>query len=243
MGDHVRTLRRFALLRRIARVVMPGYRLTSPFASWWTNRDFNEYLDRFAVDEGLGSARRFALSQLLRLVEGLEGDTAECGVYRGASSYLICRANGSQRTHHVFDSFEGLSTRSELDAPRSKAGDLAYSLDVVRRNLSEFDRIVFHEGWIPSRFPDVADRTFAFVHLDVELYEPTRDSIAFFYPRTAAGGIILCDDYGFDSCPGATRAVDEFLANRPEAMVGLSAGGGCLIKGCRTAPAWGAASG
>lgn len=234
---HARTFRRFALLRAIARVVMPGYRFTSPFASWRTEREFSEYLERFAVDEGFGADRRFALSQLLRLVEGVEGETAECGVYRGASSYLICRANGSRRTHHAFDSFEGISTPTGPDDGHRRAGDLACSLEAVRRNLSEFERIVYHAGWIPTRFPEVADLEFAFVHLDVALYEPTRDSIAFFYPRMTEGGILLCDDYGFDTCRGATRAVDEFLEDERESMVALSAGGGFLIKGCRTAPA------
>jgi O-methyltransferase len=27
---------------------------------------------------------------------------------------------------------------------------------------------------------------------------------------------MLFDDYGFDSCPGARKAVDEFFANKPE---------------------------
>jgi len=38
------------------------------------------------------------------------------------------------------------------------------------------------------------DKTFLFVHVDVDLYEPTRDSIAFFYPRMNLGAVSLCDD-------------------------------------------------
>ena len=64
---------------------------------------------------------------------------------------------------------------------------------------------------IPDRFPDVADREFRFVHIDVDLYEPTLDSLAFFYPRLVTGGILLCDDYGFTTCPGARRAFDEMV--------------------------------
>ena len=51
------------------------------------------------------------------------------------------------------------------------------------------------------------------------------------------GGVIVVDDYGFTSCPGATRAADEFLAGRPEQMLRLSGGGGFLVKGIRTAQA------
>jgi O-methyltransferase len=67
------------------------------------------------------------------------------------------------------------------------------------------------------------------VHIDVDIYEPTRDSMAFFYPRLNDGGIIICDDYGFKSYPGATKAVDEFLRDKPEKMVALNDGGGFMI--------------
>ncbi len=45
------------------------------------------------------------------------------------------------------------------------------------------------------------------------------------------GGVIICDDYGFATCPGATKAIDEYLRDKPEKMVMLSDGGGFLIKG------------
>jgi hypothetical protein len=89
------------------------------------------------------------------------------------------------------------------------------------------------EGWIPERFPEVADRRFAFVHIDVDLEQPTRDSIEFFYPRMNKGGIILCDDYGFTTCPGATSTIDAYLLDKPEKMLSMCCGGGFLIAGCR----------
>ena len=50
----------------------------------------------------------------------------------------------------------------------------------------------------------------------------------------SAGGIIVCDDYAFTTCPGATQVIDEFLADKPEKMIRMSGGGGFLIKGCVT---------
>ena len=38
---------------------------------------------------------------------------------------------------------------------------------LVRDRLSAFENISIHKGWIPERFPDVANRRFAFVHIDV----------------------------------------------------------------------------
>ena len=87
------------------------------------------------------------------------------------------------------------------------AGSLACSPVQVAANLAEFaDLVSFHGGWIPERFNDVAEARFCFVHIDVDLLQPTREVLEFFYPRMVAGGLIVCDDYGFDTCPGARHA-------------------------------------
>jgi hypothetical protein len=75
----------------------------------------------------------------------------------------------------------------------------------------------------------VADITFSFVHLDVDLYQPTHDSLAFFYPRMVTGGIIVCDDYGFDSCPGAKKALDDFFRDKEE-IINVPTGQAFVIK-------------
>jgi hypothetical protein len=77
----------------------------------------------------------------------------------------------------------------------------------------------------------VEDRRFKLVHIDVDLYQPTRDSVEFFYPRMVPGGVILCDDYGSTRCPGARRAMDEFFFEKPEGpVVDLLNGQGLAIK-------------
>lgn len=212
----------------IADRLIPDYRLTWHQLDWWRDAAFNDYLDRFGERSGFNTHRKWTLSQLLRLVEEVEGDTAECGVFEGASSWLICRLG---RTHHLFDSFKGLSNPLPEDGSYWMSGLLAAGKDIVSTNLKPFaDQLVFHKGWIPDRFTDVHDCRFAFVHIDVDLYQPTLASIAFFYPRLIQGAILLCDDYAFGSCPGATKAINEYLADKPEKMILLDAGGGFLIK-------------
>ena len=229
-------LRRFYLLRKIATFVLPEYRFKWPQLAWWDDAAFNAYLQRFHEQDGNNSDRRYAVSQLLRLTAGVAGDTAEVGVFEGAMSWLMLQAAAGRRHHHVFDSFEGLSQPRAVDGDHWTPGALACAEDVVHHNLAAFaGRFSTYKGWVPERFAEVQALRFAFVHIDVDLYEPTLASLAFFYPRTEAGGIIVCDDYNFTTCPGATKAVDEFLATRPEKMIGLSGGGGFLIKGCVTA--------
>jgi O-methyltransferase len=229
---------RFGLLRWVGARIFPSYRFQWPQMKWWEDSRFNEYLISFNELRGMNSSRRWMLGQLTRLVAGVPGDTAECGVFEGAGSWLICQsvaAHTAPRTHYVFDSFEGLSAPSTEDGTAWAKGNLSCGIDIVKRNLSPFERVELHKGWIPQAFEGVGAATFAFVHIDVDLYEPTRDSMQFFYERMSSGGIIICDDYGFTTCPGATKAVDEFLADKPEKMVSLPTGGGFLIKGVTTA--------
>lgn len=232
-------LLRFKILRAFAKVVFPEYRFKWPQMAWWTDTSFTAYLKKFGEHNGMNTDRRWMLYQLQRLVENVAGDTAECGVYTGAASFLICTINASTRTfsrhHFAFDSFEGLSVPADIDGAHWTRGDLTCNEEAVARNLQKFQRLTLLKGWIPARFPEVADRRFAFVHIDVDLYQPTRDSIEFFYPRLNDGGVLICDDYGFTSCPGATLACDEFLEGKAEKMLALSGGGGFLIKGCTTA--------
>jgi O-methyltransferase len=162
---------------------------------------------------------------------GVAGDSAECGVRYGKSSYFMLRGfNDAQRLHHLCDSFEGLSEPSDVDvetiARREgwRAGHLAADEEIVRAKLREFTQARFHRGWIPDCFGGLESRRFAFVHVDVDLYEPTLASFEFFYPRLSRGAIMVCDDYGFASCPGARRAVDEYFAGRADVPIELPSG-------------------
>jgi hypothetical protein len=224
------------MLASLGRWLVPRYRFTWSELTWFDDPWLSRLLQRFGEAGAFNAHRRLMVRELLRLTAGVAGDTAECGVYQGCGSYIILHGTvATSRLHHAFDSFEGLSQPGDRDGTHWRQGDLSVSEQTVRANLAEFAHARFYKGLIPSRFHEVADRTFSFVHVDVDLHQPTLESVRFFYPRLAPGGILLCDDYGFTTCPGATSAVDEFLADKPEKMVALASGAGFLIKGTRTA--------
>jgi hypothetical protein len=227
----------FTFVRIAARLFAPRLHLRWETLDWFRDPAFDRYLRRYGERHGLNAGRRWMVYQLLRLTGKVAGDTAECGVFAGAGSHVICafhRAHATGKRHHLFDSFAGLSEPTAIDGDYWRKHDMACPIDVVRANLSAFPDAVYHPGWIPASLSEVVDRRFSFVHIDVDVYEPTRDSIEFFYPRMNDGGVIVCDDYGFTTCPGATRAIDTFLADKPEKMIALSDGGGFLIKGMIT---------
>jgi len=163
------------------------------------------------------------LRQFDRTLE-LDGLVVECGCFRGLSSFLMCsrlrrRDSGFDgRGYQIFDSFQGLSEPQAEDSPAEpradapnavdiRAGRFAARLDDVKRALAPFPGIEYFPGWIPGAFPKDGAAPCRFVHVDVDLYQPTRDSLEHFWPRLVPGARMICDDYNW---PGGKRAVDEF---------------------------------
>jgi hypothetical protein len=226
---------RYRIAEALTTAIYPKYKFSEFGRLFLEDGAFIDYY-RGVMDPGNWHSldRKYTLDQLLKLTLDLEGDTAECGVYKGASSYLICRAirPGSKR-HHLFDSFQGLSAPTSVDGAYWTVGALQADEHDVLATLDGFDNFVVHAGWIPERFHEVADARFSFLHVDVDLYAPTRASIEFFYDRMNPGGVMLFDDYGFTTCPGAKLAVDEFFSTRPEPTVMLPTGQAFIVKQAR----------
>jgi hypothetical protein len=185
-------------------------------------RSRNEWTDNFYKQ-----LRHYSLQELVCYVmqQKLKGDFVECGVWKGHSAYIISNILSKNKftgDFHIFDSFEGgLSPKVAKDKNlrddltekqvQEEKNMLSSTEDEVSACLSDFQFIHLYKGWIPSQFHEVEDRQFAFVHIDVDLYEPILDSLNFFFPKLVKGGVMAFDDYGITQFPGAKKAVDEFL--------------------------------
>jgi O-methyltransferase len=153
------------------------------------------------------------------LAEGVPGDFVEAGAWRGGASLLlrgILAAHGDlERRVTVADSFEGLPPPDPERYPHD-AGDvnhmaeeLAVSLEEVRANFERYglldDQVEFVKGWFKDSLPGLADRDWALIRLDGDLYESTIDGLRNLYPRLQPGGFLIVDDYGFDNCRAAVE--------------------------------------
>lgn len=201
-----------------------------------------EKTQMLATDNPLKRQRNYTLIQLLKQALPIinAGNVAECGCWRGGSAYQIAyhlKNNHFQNKFYIFDSFEGLSDFQEEDLENNHIPDtqkrkkeFSCPLDVVKENLKEFGFIEYKKGWIPGCFSEASDLKLSFVHIDVDLYRPIKDSLEFFYPRMVEGGIIALDDYGYLGFPGAKRAVDEFIEGKGIFFLPLPSGEAFIIK-------------
>jgi hypothetical protein len=169
------------------------------------------------------------LDQIVK--EGLRGDVAELGVYKGNTAALIAliaRRIGS--TAYLLDTFEGFSKRDLKDIDinvRMSFGDT--SLRDVRALVGE-DHVKYIKGYFPSsasQMPD--DKPFCLVHIDCDLYSPIKSALEYFYPRMVPGGFIIIHDYSSLHWDGAEKAVDEFFADKAESIVPLPDSAGSVV--------------
>jgi hypothetical protein len=183
---------------------------------------------------------------LLNIInQQIDGAIVECGVWKGHSAHIIAsmlKEKKINKDFYIFDSFEGglsdktasdKNERYDLNEKQIQKEKLIFSSTKVQvqETLADFSFIKYFEGWIPDRFNELEKETFSFIHIDVDLYKPTLDSLNFFYPKLSKGGAIVIDDYGISQFPGARIAVEEFLLkNDPSFFYKVPFGSCFLIK-------------
>lgn len=203
---------------------------------WRDDAEFIEKFKSLSPHNFYSMERKWTVRELTRWTSELEGDIAECGSYVGVTAWFIAKETAANVDIYLFDSFEGLSAPGENDEVRSsdvhswRKGDLTATEDELRKNLAGFKNIHVMKGWIPERFSEVEAHRFRLVHIDVDLYEPTLKSLDFFYPRLVDRGVIVMDDYGYNTCPGAYRAANEYADAVGARIIHLPTGQGLIIR-------------
>ncbi|AFL69156.1 TylF/MycF/NovP-related O-methyltransferase [Sulfurospirillum barnesii] len=221
---------RYYLAEKLFNVIYPKIKISEFGNIYYEDMEFQTYYRDFVGDNFHSYDRKFTLMNLLKIVTHLSGNYAECGVFQGATAYLIANAMQNNEKLFLYDTFEGLSEPSQEDGIYWSKGDLSAGIDFVKTRLKQFKTIEYKQGLIPIRFKENEETRFKFVHVDVDLYQPTKDSIEFFYDRLVKGGLLICDDYGFKSCPGAKKAFDEVMQTKSENIIFLPTGQAFIIK-------------
>lgn len=221
-------------LARLAAGMFGDYFVGDDYKVWRNDDGFIRKFRQLSPHNYFSEERKYVLREFSRLTKKLPGNMAECGSYMGVSAWFMAH-EAPDVDLFLFDAFEGLQAPGERDMLADgsaywKEGDVSSPEKVLTKNLSEFDHVNVLKGWIPSRFSEVSERKFRLVHIDVDLYQPTLDSLIFFYPRMVPGGVIVMDDYGFMNCPGAKLAADEFMSDKPEYVLHFPTGQGVIIR-------------
>jgi hypothetical protein len=185
--------------------------------------------------------RLLAHYELFKQVIDLPGNIIELGIYKGASFFtwanLLESFCSTDRHRKVFgfDHFEGLKkdqfteqdgatdawVHKQPEEYKCSAEEIRALVQIHNADnmLPGAERCRLIEGdvleTLPQFLKDNPGLKISLLHLDMDLYLPTKFALELLYPLVVTGGIICFDEYGLIPWEGETRAVDEFFANFP----------------------------
>jgi hypothetical protein len=187
-----------------------------------------EYENGFYLTAPLNRVSKFATHlEVFKMVSRLAGDIVECGVFKGASlsRFIKLRSlfgNSFSKKIIAFDTFGDFPEahyepdKNKREAFIAEAGGISISKDElisILQKLNLYENIELVEGNILTTVPEYsASHSFlkiSLLHIDVDLYEPTKVVLETLYPHVVRGGIVVLDDYG--AFPGANKAIDDFF--------------------------------
>ena len=181
----------------------------------------------------------------------LKGHRVECGVFKGFSALLTSKIHlAADRDYtgaglHLVDSYEGLSQPKKQDALgykklrgirqpifSHKKGHFSTSggMKHVQNVMKAFPDVAYHKGWIPDILEELPHVGYSFVHIDVDLYEPTYTCLEYFVPRLVDGGVIINDDFSSPLFPGGGLGWTEYCQKNKLHYVVLDSGQSVYIK-------------
>ena len=165
--------------------------------------------------------------EIYKKITDLPGDILEFGVYKGTSivrllSFRELLENGASRKVVGFDAFGKFPADLESETDRDFARNFddlgGYGISrpeldkhLKSKGLRNFELI---EGDIRETLPEYVKNNpslkIALLHIDVDVYEPSKVILEALWDRIVPGGILMLDDYAL--IEGETVAVDEFFA-------------------------------
>lgn len=207
--------------------------------------------------------RFLAHAELFKKTLEVPGDIAELGVFRGLglmtwANLLEAYCIGDRtKTVYGFDNWKGFTELSPEDGGTVRSVQKhtgGFSPEKYLEELTEVISIFDADRFIPwkprvklikgdiektmSAFvQDNPGVRFSLIHLDCDLYRPTKVALEHLWPILSRGGILLFDEYSIPDWPGETKAVDEFFADKPDIRIKTlpwtNAPAGYIVKDCR----------
>ncbi len=217
------------------RVAVQNYFEEAPGSTYEKLYNFAKFVPRAVMTRYLSRTKCF------EKVLNVQGDIVECGVLFGGSLMTWARASSiyeplnSQRRIIGFDTFDGFPSLSEKDktggAAESKVGGFAFGetdaqADIERaiglydrdRQLGHIPKVQLVKGDICKTIPKYLEENphtlVSLLHLDVDIYEPTKMALEHFVPRMPKGAIIVFDELNSKLWPGETIALLDQLGVR-----------------------------
>jgi len=188
------------------------------YAPWHSDSSFLKVYEIIKPYTLVDIYRCFELWKLVEECEKIHeyGDFLEVGVWRGGTAALMAKKlqllNRDTR-FFLADTFTGVVKAGKHDMTY-KGGEHS---DTSRKTIEDLlDYLNIRNNIILTGiFPDEtahlipSDTRFKFCHIDVDTYQSAKDILDWVWERLLPNGIVVFDDYGFDTCNGVAQLVEQ----------------------------------
>ena len=154
-----------------------------------------------------------------------QGDFVELGCYKGDTSLLLAEViKGTDKKLWIYDSFEGLPEKSEIDESALGINFKVGELYVTKREVKErFLRAnlpvpVIKKAWFNELTDSDLPGKIVLAFLDGDFYESIKVSLKLVAPKMADDGVIIVHDYQNPVLPGVAKAVDEWAQEQKKTI-------------------------
>ena len=190
----------------------------------------------FPVFNTRQSVQRFLETyEFYKLIEKIPGSILEMGVGKGSFLMAMAHICSIHEGHHYtrkiygFDTFQGFKSLSAEDksskANHMKTGGLNFDVfnDLKKiisfydknRQIGNIQKISLIKGDVMKTLPKFLIKNkhlvISMLHLDLDIFKPTKLALEMLYERVPKGGIIIFDELNHEDYPGETIAVNEVL--------------------------------
>lgn len=144
------------------------------------------------------------------------GSIIEIGVWRGGTGALIARQAkklGIEDPVFLCDTFSGVVKSGPNDSFYKGGEHSDTSREITEELIFDtmgLDNVKILHGIFPDETAHIVDNIkFRLCHIDVDVYNSARDIVDWIWEKMIPGGLLIYDDYGFVSCDGITKYVNE----------------------------------
>lgn len=138
-------------------------------------------------------------------IKNPNGLMAEVGVFNGGFVQILSDAFPDAKIY-AYDTFEGMPKSCWRTGEVHRVGEFKPCNDVIKA-LSNKKNVIVKKGIFPNTIGN--ENGFWMVHLDVDFYISTLNSLKVLIHRMSRGGAIFLDDWGWQNCPGVKQAAED----------------------------------
>ena len=160
----------------------------------------------------------------------------EIGTWRGGSGCLIAKkVEVENKSSEVFlcDTFTGVVKAGEMDDCYNGGEHADTDISIVEGLINKMNlkNVKILQGIFPEDTgEEIIGKEIAFAHIDVDVYQSTKDIIDYIWPMIIPGGIVVFDDYGTPTTKGQKKYIDEVKELSDRIFIANLMGQGIFIK-------------